>query len=309
MLRIFLTSVFVLVSTIAPIITVAGEFAVSPMVINVKGEKNVKVPFEFTIKAKKGGSVKLSVFDLEQLETGHMGFVEGDKEIKESKANWIELKEDRFNIKTDEYVVANGFLRLPHKAKGKHLAAIMVEELKEDKDKKGINVNVRYAVVLKIDSQTNTKRARIKTEFKQLTQQKTEEGWMFEAWFQNLSTIEGVLQNEIQIRNGKRKLVGKVAMKTLSAWQRGEDGSVVYPGSMVKVFGTLKEPLVEGDYTVRVRNKFNGRNQPVFRDNIEIKTVEESTTEESNNDDTQAEIAQVSTVQSPDQATAEGSVN
>ena len=59
-------------------------------------------------------------------------------------------------------------------------------------------------------------------------------------------------------------------LKTLSAWQRNEDGSMVYPGSKVKVFGTLPEDISEGVYQVRIKNRFNDRNQPVFRHEITL---------------------------------------
>lgn len=255
----------------------AGEFAIAPLVINIAGEKNTRIPFEFTIKAKKPGAVKLKIFDLNQIETGHMGFVEGDKSNKDSKANWVSIKDDEYTIKEGDFSVATGYVVIPSKAKGQHLAAVMVEELENKEAKNGIVVNVRYAVILKIDTVMGKKaKIRTKTNFDNLTYRKVEGGWEFEGEFKNESQAEGRLFTELQIRNQDRKLVGRIPLKTLSAWQRNEIESMVYPGSKVKIFGKLPEELLEGNYEVRIKNKFNDRNQPLFKEGITLKVVEET---------------------------------
>jgi len=261
----------IIISTLLSVNLFAGEFAVSPLVINVDGPKNKRLPFEFTIKAKSAGDVSLQVYDLKQIETGHMGFVLGEESDKNSKASWIRLKDNKFSIKTDDFVVAKGDIRIPSKAKGQHLAAIMVEEAKKESDKKGIDVKVRYAVVLKIDTRNGkVKKYRTKTMFDGLSYKKVENGWEFEGYFQNLSKVEGNLVTEMQIRNTNRKLIGKVELKTLSAWQRSEQHSMVYPGSRVRIFGTLNEDLDLGTYQIRVKNRFNDRNQPVFKHDLTL---------------------------------------
>ena len=244
----------------------AGEFAVAPMVINIEGGKNRNIPFEFTIKAKKTGKVVLNIYDLSQIETGHMGFIAANKSNKNSKASWIKMKNKEFSLKSGEFSLAKGFIKIPSKAKGQHLAAIMVEEVQDKEEKNGITVNVRYAVVLKINAQKNkSKRIRSKTKFDNLSFSKVEGGWEFAGYFKNLSKTEGKLNTELQLRNKKKKLIGKLKLKTLSAWQRSEDGSMVYPDSRVKVFGTLPADVDVGAYQVRIKNKFNNRNQPIFR--------------------------------------------
>jgi len=248
----------------------AGEFAVSPLVLNVDGVKNRPVPFEFTVKAKKAGQVSLKIFDLMQMETGHMGFVEGEEKNKESKQNWVKLETTGFALKDEEYSVVKGYVTVPSRAKGKHLAAIMVEEVKPESDKKGIDVNVRYAVVIKIDTSDKGKKVRVKTSFDSLTVVKKDNTWIFEGWFENKGQAEGQLMAELQLRDENRRLVGNITMKTLSAWQRREEGSMVYPGSKVKVFGTLEELIDDGAYTVRVKNKFNGKTQSIFKETITI---------------------------------------
>ena len=250
----------------------AGEFAVSPMVINIEGSRNKNIPFEFTIKAQKRGRVALNIYDLNQIETGHMGFVAGSKSNKDSKANWIKIKDREFSLKAGEFVVAKGVIKIPQKANGQHLAAIMVEEKQAKEGKDGITVNVRYAVILKIDAKKNkSKRIRTKTTFDNLSFSKVEGGWEFSGYFNNLSKTEGKLNAELQLRNKKKKLIGKLDLKTLSAWQRSEDGSMVYPGSRVKIFGTLPENITTGAYQVRIKNKFNERNQPIFRRTVVLK--------------------------------------
>ena len=255
----------------------AGEFAISPLVINIEGKKNTKIPFEFTVKAKKTGDVKISIFDLNQIETGHMGFIEGDKENKASKLNWVTLGDKSLSIKQGDFKVAKGHVVIPRKAKGQHLAAVMVEEVQDKEVSNGIAVNVRYAVILKIDTTSGKKkRVRTKTKFENLTYRKVEGGWEFEGEFQNLSKTEGRLFTELQLRNESKKLVGRVALKTLSAWQRNEGESMVYPGSKVKIFGKLPKEVEEGGYQVRIKNKFNDRNQPVHREEIRLLVIDKT---------------------------------
>lgn len=265
----------IILNLLLSVVVQAGEFAIAPLVINIEGEKNTKIPFEFTIKAKKSGSVQLKVFDLNQIETGHMGFVEADKSNKESKANWVSIKDTEYSIKEGEFSVATGYVVIPSKAKGQHLAAVMVEEMENKEMKNGITVNVRYAVILKIDTlKGKVSKVRTKTQFDNLTYRKVEGGWEFEGVFENQSKTEGKLFAELQLRNNDKKLVGKLTLKTLSAWQRNESESMVYPGSKVKVFGKIPEDLSEGVYDVRIKNKFNDRNQPVIRENITLKIVD-----------------------------------
>lgn len=269
MIRIILISII----SVFSILSHAGEFAVSPLVINIEGDKNKRIPFEFTIKAKKAGDVVLKVFDLQQIETGHMGFIEGDKTNKESKINWIKLNDEDFSIKQNDFVIARGDIKIPATAKGQHLAAIMVEEKPDPAKAQGVTVSVRYAVVLKIDAQSGkVQRVRTKTIFENLSFKKIEQGWEFEGFFENQSDMEGNLTAELQLRGSDKKLVGKLNLKTLSAWQRSEEGSMVYPGSKVKIYGVLPEDIADGVYQVRVKNKFNDRTQPIFSNEIVINT-------------------------------------
>lgn len=268
--------IIILFITSLSVCAYGGEFAISPLVINIEGEKNKRIPFEFTIKAKKTGGVDVKVFDLNQIETGHMGFVEGTLDNKDSKSNWVSLEETSYSIKKDDFRVVKGYVVIPRKAKGQHLAAVMVEEVQSKEVKNGIAVNVRYAVVLKIDTLMGKKlRTRTKTKFEDLTVRKVEGGWEFEGYFENLSKTEGKLFTELQLRSESKKLIGRITMKTLSAWQRNEKESMVYPGSKVKIFGKLSKDVVEGGYSVRIKNKFNDRNQPVFKSGISLVEKEE----------------------------------
>ena len=67
-----------------------------------------------------------------------------------------------------------------------------------------------------------------------------------------------------------------MALKTLSAWQRNEGESMVYPGSKVKIFGKLPKEVEEGGYQVRIKNKFNDRNQPVHREEIRLLVIDKT---------------------------------
>jgi len=277
MLNINYIKMIILVCVAFSVSAHGGEFAISPLVINIEGKKNTKIPFEFTVKAKKTGDVTIKVFDLNQIETGHMGFIEGDENSKESKSSWVTLEKTKFSIKQNDFSVAKGHVVIPRKAKGQHLAAVMVEEVQSKEVKNGIAVNVRYAVILKIDTTSGKKiRSRTKTKFENLSFRKVEGGWEFEGEFKNLSKTEGRLFTELQLRNSNKKLIGRVTLKTLSAWQRNEAESMVYPGSKVKIFGKLPKDVIEGNYQVRIKNKFNNRNQPVYREDVVLMIKDES---------------------------------
>ncbi len=271
MLKIYLILIVSFGLVMASSHVLSGEFSVSPLIINIAGEKNKYIPFEFTIKAKKTGKVALKVFDLKQIETGHMGFIEGSVNNKKSKVHWLSLKESEYAIKTGEFRIVKGMVKVPRKMKGQHLAAIMVEEMQSNENRKGIKVHVRYAVILKIDMQGGRKKKmRSRTKFTEVASNKIKNGWEIGGFFKNLSKVEGSLVSELQLRDKNKRLVARIPLKTLSAWQRNEGHSMVYPDSNVKIFGLVPDNVISGEYNIRIKHKFNGRSQAIYRGKIKL---------------------------------------
>lgn len=52
----------------------AGDFAVSPMMIDLQAVERSSYEFSFNIFGKSDTNIKLDLFDMNQLETGYMGF-------------------------------------------------------------------------------------------------------------------------------------------------------------------------------------------------------------------------------------------
>jgi hypothetical protein len=78
------------------------------------------------------------------------------------------------------------------------------------------------------------------------------------AWFKTLADRDAFLQSEVQVRDESRRLVGRLPLKTLSAWQHGDPTSRVFSGSKVRIYGRLNKLISEGNYQLTVRNRFGG---------------------------------------------------
>lgn len=242
----------------------AGEFAVSPMLITIESAPRKTETIEFIVEAKKAGKVRIFLSDLEQQETGHMGFMQFTNDY-EGTAGWVDLDTDTVELDAGERATVTGKVRIPKNAKGAHLAAIMVEEVNPPA-KSGFGVSVRYAIML--DIKLSGKKTRLFSKFSDLAFEEQDGDTFVVAWFENLSDRDEFFQSEVQIRDSRRRLAGRVALKTLSAWQRGDESSRVFSGSKVRVYGRLNKFIKEGDYELTVRNRFGGVPLLKVRENL-----------------------------------------
>jgi hypothetical protein len=249
--------------------SVAADFAVSPMMIDLEGVARSEHEFSFTVFGKADGNVKLELFDMSQLETGYMGFTQASLDDGDSMASWIELDETRFRIREGEETKIRGSVTVPPRAAGTYLVGVMVEEDIPEEEQSGIAIRVRYAVVLNMRVEGSVNR-RIKTSFEELAVVEQEDGIYLQGVFENASAIDNWLESQVQIRGEDNRLIERVTLKTQSAWQRGDDGSRVFPGAKVTVFGKLENAIAGGDYQMLVRNRFAEKTQPVYRDTIRI---------------------------------------
>lgn len=245
----------------------AAEFGVSPMLIEMTGAPDVTQDFHIQVLGKTSGNAKVSVYRLNQLPTGHMEFlppVTGADDM----SGWITLEKNRLSIRKGETVVLNGSVKVPRKAAGTNVAAIMVEEDQPAKAK-GITLNVRYAVVLSVNV-GGTLSTRTITDFHDLSLEPQEERVFIKGLFKNEGKTDGQLNAELQLRDAANHLVLKTPLKTQSAWQRNDPASRVFPGSEVVVFGELPRTLPAGTYQAFVRNRFADRAQPLVKTTLEL---------------------------------------
>lgn len=248
--------------------SIAGEFSISPMLIEISTAPGLEENFEFHIFGKKPGKVKISPFAMQQQPTGHMAFVDLTGKIEEA-ADWLTLSNSLLDIKKDENYTIKGVLKIPRKATGNHLLALMVEEVKTEKGQ-GVSLSVRYAIVVNIN--VIGKKSRIKGEFSNLTIEEQEGKYFVSGWFENLSTQDASLDSIAYIRNENRRLLAKVALRTQSAWQRGDSESRIFPKAKVKVYGPIEKELRSALYTLSARNRFGGKMQPMYRSDPELFT-------------------------------------
>jgi hypothetical protein len=246
-----------------------GDLLVSPMLIEIEDVAPTVRNFSFSVTGQTEAQVKLSFFDMSQLESGYMAFREADISNTESLASWIDLEDDSFRIQGGETKLVNGKINVPTRAAGTYLLSIMVEEDIPEDASNGVAVTIRYAVVinLKVDGAINR---RIKTGFEELVVVSAGNGKYLEGMFSNESRIDEWLDSEVQIRTENNKLIERVKMRTESAWQRNDITSRVFPGAKVRVFGKMERDIEPGDYKVIVRNRFADKSQPVYRDTVRI---------------------------------------
>ena len=265
----------------------AADFAVSPMMIEMEAVPRATQDFSFTIFGRTDANIKLSLFDMNQLETGYMGFQDANFDSESSMSSWVSLDDDRFRVREGETLEVTGSVNIPTRAAGTYLLGVMVEEDLDEDEQSGIALRVRYAVVLNMRVEGSRSR-RIQTSFEELAVVEQEDGTYLHGTFTNDSSIDEWLLSQVQIRSNENRLLERVEMKTESAWQRGDEASRVFPGAKVTVFGKLSKAMATGNYNVLVRNRFADKSQPVYRDTLRF----ERQNAEENAVDKQAEVTE-----------------
>lgn len=254
---------------LTPVSTVmALEFAVSPMLLEKTAKPKSTKAFQFTIHSKSKGRIKLTVYNMQQLKSGHMSFIDAKGVIPGPMIKWIKLDKKRYRIKKEETISVTGKIQIPAKANGDHLAAIMVEEDRSPSQEMGIVVNVRYAVIINL--KVNGRKARARSLFSQAKIENIKGRLVISGLVENISPFSHWLFSTAQLRQLDKRLVEKLTLKTESAWQRKDSGSRIYPNATVRVYGEIRKNIKPGKYLLMLRNKFGGRFQPAMRTEIII---------------------------------------
>jgi len=246
----------------------AVEFGVSPMMINLAGAPNDSEKFQVQIAGKSDGKVKVSVYRLSQLPTGHMNFMAPDPKL-DNMSNWMTLDQNMIAIRKDEVSTVNGQIKIPRDANGNYVAAVMVEEGDPLKKKAGVQFDVRYAVIVSLGV-NGVSHTRTITEFKDVSLHTEKDRVFVQGSFTNGGKTDGTLDSELQLRDANNRLIQKVTLKTQSAWERGDAGSRVFPGSDVLVFGELPRTLPAGTYQVVVHDRFGDHAQPMYKGDLTL---------------------------------------
>lgn len=252
----------------------SAEFAISPMLIELKSEPGSRQDFTFQIHGKQQGTARIFLSEMQQEPSGHMAFIEPNTEETNQKniTNWISLNNTRVIVKQGETVSINGSIEIPRRTTGSHEIAIMVEEEKEEASS-GISLNVRYAIILALD--INGRKTRIKTKYEKLIVEEQNGQRFVSAWFTNLSNRDSYLDATVLVRDEDRRLLAKVPLRTKSAWQREDTASRVFPGSRVKVYGLLSNNMPSGNYELTSKNRFAGKLQRSTKNTVFINSMKE----------------------------------
>lgn len=159
--------------------------------------------------------------------------------------------------------------QIPRDANGSYIAAVMVEEGDPLKKKPGVQLDARYAVIVSLGV-NGVSHSRTITEIKDVALHNEKDRVFVQAAFSNRGKTDGTLNAELQMRDARNRLVQKVNLKTQSAWERGDAGSRVFPGSQVLVFGEVPRSLPAGDYQVEIHDRFGDHAQPLFRGTLNL---------------------------------------
>ena len=97
----------------------AGEYAVTPMMIEMASTPKKTEQFSFQVFGKSAGSVNISAWDMAQQVSGHMGFILPEKSQK-SLASWVTIDNPNFSIKKDQQINVTGTITVPPWANGSY---------------------------------------------------------------------------------------------------------------------------------------------------------------------------------------------
>ena len=242
-----------------------ANLSVQPLYFDFKAGKAPSEDFTIIVKSDKPANVRASLYQAEQKITGKLDF----KQVgKEKASELIKLKRDAHRFTRPGTWRVEGTINYPTRVNKTFAYALMIEE-ELPMDKKGVNISVRYAVVLKVQTSKNRVYERGTLSAGELFS--ADNKLFYKSLFENDSVKDYRVQSYLTIRNKDGALVERADLKTLSAWQKQASSSIVMPGAEVELVGQLKKPLPKGEYTAQVIAKMNGKRQLISKNDISIK--------------------------------------
>ena len=224
----------------------ALAIGVQPMVLDFEGRPGEQYSFEISIFPESiQRVVNLSLYQPIQFFDGSVDFLEGDPKAY-PPIGWVRLEKERILVPPGEPTKVQGTISVPFSAGGSHSVIVMVEPTVEDAEE-GVTVIVRYAVRLTI----NVDRPGLRSELKILNTElvSDEDGKpLLMVHISNPSPFRFPISGESTIRDENRRLVERVNLRTLSAWETGHDSFAIYPYTELMLTAPIEEPLYGGNY-------------------------------------------------------------
>lgn len=244
----------------------AAEFSVSPMLIEMEQKPHSKKSFSFSVHARKRGKIKLTPYGMVQNEAGHMEFFQSRPGQRKSNTAYLVLPKNSMTVTAKRPVLITGKVILPRRVRGTQLFAVMVEEDSSTLDKKGIRINVRYAVVIKVNVKGRTIRERGK--MRPLVLKSDKKGLLISGLLINDSLQDYRVLADLQVRDKDNRLLERIKMKSFASWKNGEKTSRIFPGAKVRLLGRITKITQPGTYTFFAISRLGKRGQIVTRQKI-----------------------------------------
>lgn len=259
---------FSLVFLIAVGIAKGAEFSVSPMLIEMEQKPNSKKGFSFSVHAKKRGKIKLTPYGMVQKETGHMEFFQSRPGQRKSNTAYLVLQKNSITVTAKRPALIKGKVILPRRVRGTHLFAVMVEEDSSTLDKKGIRINVRYAVVIKVN--VKGRKIRERGKMRPLALKRDKKGLLISGLLINDSLQDYRVLAEVQVRDKDNQLLERIHLKSFASWKNGEKTSRIFPGAKVLLLGRITKITQPGVYSLFAVSRLGKRGQIVTRQKIHV---------------------------------------
>lgn len=222
---------------------------VQPMVFDFWGRPGERYSFEITITPEERQRViYVSLYQPVQGLDGSLELVEGNPQDY-PPIGWVQLEQESVTVPPGVPVPVRGTVAIPFGAGGSYNVLVMLEPAVEEEES-GFAIIVRYAVRLTI----NVDRPGLRSELQVLNTEliPDEEGrpWL-QVHVKNPSPFRFELQGEATIRDEARRLVERVSLRTLSAWESDHDSFAIYPETELLLLAPISEPLHAGAFHIQ----------------------------------------------------------
>jgi hypothetical protein len=242
-------------------IALSADFEVSPMFLDIKpAEKDPNKPHDFKIeiKAKRAANIVLTFYRANQNEDGYLDFIEmNQKEVSKK----IKIDNMKYSFpRAGNWNISGKIIFEKGKKKTEAYAVMVEEDRGENKVSSGVGVNVRYAVILKIQNSLKREVEKLVLgDFGVSVDKKN--GLRFNGMIKNESSSDARIKSYAMIRNSKNKLVKQIDLNSKAGWKRKDKENVIFPNSQIKVFTNLGKDLVPDKYKVSIFAKIDGKKQ------------------------------------------------
>lgn len=239
---------------------------VRPMDINLRADRGEKVEFKINLFSEKvQEKVKVKIRTLKQNKNG--GFSLEENSSQEPLLDWINISKEITLPPNDPKEVV-GEISVPYDAGGTHTAIIIIEPVIEEPER-GIAFKLRYAVRVSVDIEAPGLRKDAELVDFNLTSNQDNQP-ILKANINNPSSLKYRAAGEVTVRNEKKQLIERVAVKSQYAAQAGRDSTMIYPNSEVVFSGKTTELLTAGTYDLQLFLYYADGRQLIERKTVEV---------------------------------------